>query len=395
MKRYSLVSIVLLLLISACNNVYDNVPQKYHALLDVAFRKAGNNSQQLKQSIRQVPIDEKEGMAFLISYMPQCDLDSISTNILLNNCHYAYVARHQFEWTQQLPDSVFMNDVLPYCCLNERRDDWRGDFYRRFSKYVVSCSNIFDAIDSVNQNIRKETGVEYNTNRKKADQSPYESIEQGMASCSGLSILLVNAFRSVGIPARIAGTPLWFDDSGNHNWVEVWIDGKWHLTEYYPEGLDQGWVVEKAGNSDPENRDYAIYAASFAPAETTFPLVWDTAIEWIYAENVSNRYIELARQQKNDRQLKENKMPVIIQTLKESNQPLSNSNRYSTKIAVFQDTTIVASGYTSGETQDLNNNLLFILKKNENYTVKYKRYSGKDTSCRFIPEKSNGNLFLF
>jgi hypothetical protein len=41
--------------------------------------------------------------------------------------------------------------------------------------------------------------------------SPSQVIAAGYASCTGLSIFLVNALRSVGIPARLAGAQMPFD----------------------------------------------------------------------------------------------------------------------------------------------------------------------------------------
>ena len=65
-----------------------------------------------------------------------------------------------------------------------------------------------------------------------------ESMETGLASCTGLSILLIDACRSVGVPARFVGTPLWADGSGNHSWVEIW-DGGWHFVgAAEPAGLE-------------------------------------------------------------------------------------------------------------------------------------------------------------
>lgn len=156
---------------------------------------------------------------------------------------YAYKARERFSWAKALPDSIFLNEVLPYVSLNENREEWRPDFYGRFSSYVANCQTIWEAIDSVNRNIRDEVRVDYNTKREKPDQSPYESMRQGMASCSGLSILLTDAFRAVGIPARVAGTPNWHDNRGNHNWCEVWVDGQWYFTEYYPNALNKAWFL--------------------------------------------------------------------------------------------------------------------------------------------------------
>ena len=49
----------------------------------------------------------------------------------------------------------------------------------------------------------------YATQRPKPDQSPYESAQAKFASCTGLSVIAVDAFRAVAIPARLAGVPLW------------------------------------------------------------------------------------------------------------------------------------------------------------------------------------------
>ena len=81
----------------------------------------------------------------------------------------------------------------------------------------------------LNRSVFPKLKVSYSTQRKKPHQSPSESIEQGKASCTGLSIILSDACRSVGIPARLVGTPLWTNNSGNHTWVEIWDDG-WHFT---------------------------------------------------------------------------------------------------------------------------------------------------------------------
>jgi len=75
------------------------------------------------------------------------------------------------------------------------------------------------AVEAVNACIASTVDVEYNTLREKTNQSPSESMRQHMASCTGLSILLVDALRSVGIPARFAGTAAWHDDRGNHSWT--------------------------------------------------------------------------------------------------------------------------------------------------------------------------------
>lgn len=358
-------------LFSCSGNKYPGVPPEYYKSLDKAMAAAGENAPELRKALDSCDARYKEGMAFLIAYMPERDLKELKAGFLINNVDYAYMVREQFPWTKNLPDFIFLNEVLPYACLNERRDEWRADFYGRFLQYVASCETLKEAIDSVNRNIRDELGVDYNTRREKPDQSPYESMRQGMASCSGLSILLADAFRAVGIPARVAGTPNWHDDRGNHNWVEVWIDGEWCFTEYYPNALNKAWFLADAGKAVGTDPKHAIYASSFKPADTYFPLVWDEDIRYVHAENVTDRYVGLYRTYEAAVREDGNHVPVRLMMLgKEEGSPASD-DRLAVNVDVFCGKEQVGGGRTAGPTQDMNDMLEFLLEKNRVYTFKY------------------------
>ncbi len=217
MSNYLRVFVTLLIptiLFYSCSTApYQNIPEAYHAKLDEAMLRAGSNAGELRKAIANAPAEQAEAVAFLIAYMPERDLLALPASFILENVEYAYQAKNRFAWGKTLPNEVFFNDVLPYCVLNETRDNWRKDFYQRFAKYLEGVTEITAAIDSVNKHIRNELLVDYNTQREKPDQSPYESMRQNMASCSGLSILLTDAFRAVAIPSRIAGTPNWYDNA--------------------------------------------------------------------------------------------------------------------------------------------------------------------------------------
>ena len=104
--------------------------------------------------------------------------------------------------------------------------------------------------------------------------------------------MLSDACRSVGVPARLAGTPLWANNSGNHTWVEIWYDG-WHFTgaaEPDPKGLDRAWFQDIAAEARKESARHAIYAASFRRTKLTFPLVWAPERKDVFAANVTDRY---------------------------------------------------------------------------------------------------------
>lgn len=365
--------------LSACSSGrYAGVPKEYHALIDRTIATAGDNAKELKKALKEVLRNEREGMAFLISYMPERDAKSLSADFLLENVQYAYKARAEFPWAKEVPDSVFLNDVVAYANLNENRESWRKDFYERFKKYVAPCKTMREAIDSVNKNVRDELLVDYNTKREKPDQAPYESMRQHMASCSGLSILLTDAFRAVGIPSRVAGTPAWHDDRGNHNWNEVWIDGQWRFTEYYPsDDLDQSWFLTDAGKAIKEDVRKAIYAASFKPTGSYFPLVWDEDIRYVHAENVTDRYTSLYRAQLSATPADGSHVALRVMVFKDKDHAEASGDRVATNLDVFKGDKQLYGGRSTGATQDMNDVLTFNVEKNQQYTVKFMNGKGE------------------
>lgn len=365
--------------LSACSSGrYAGVPKEYHALIDQTMNVAGDNAKELKKALKEVPRNEREAVAFLISYMPERDAKTLSSAFLLENVQYAYKARAEFPWAKEVPDSVFLNDVVAYANLNENRESWRKDFYERFKKYVAPCKTMREAIDSVNKNVRDELLVDYNTKREKPDQAPYESMRQHMASCSGLSILLTDAFRAVGIPSRVAGTPAWHDDRGNHNWNEVWIDGQWRFTEYYPsDDLDQSWFLTDAGKAIKEDVRKAIYAASFKPTGCYFPLVWDEDIRYVHAENVTDRYTSLYRAQLSATPADGSHVALRVMVFKDKDHAEASGDRVATNLDVFKGEKQLYGGRSTGATQDMNDVLTFNVEKNQQYIIKYMNGKGE------------------
>ncbi|MBK9568322.1 MAG: transglutaminase domain-containing protein [Saprospiraceae bacterium] len=351
-------------------------------VLEKIYSRAGSNAENIKNVIQNVPKNQKPGALFLLNHMPEKDITTLTSEFISDQLNWAYVARDEFSWCRTLPDSVFYNEVLPYCSLDENRDNWRLQFYKTFKPLVRDCRNLYQAIDSVNLNIQKVLGVDYNVKRSKVNNSPLQAISEKMATCTGLSFLLVNAFRSVGIPARIAGTPMWTNMRGNHSWVEVWINGEWYFTEYYPDGLNKSWFVADAGRADIQNPKHWIYAASYKPSQTYYPLVWDLASTEIHAENVTERYIRLYEKQMEKEKLMEDELwaEIVLYTSSTSNV------RISRKITIKSKDKEVDFGYSPSATDDLNKYLKVRLKKSTPYTLEYTDEQGKVLST----EKTTG-----
>ena len=258
-----------------------------------ALARAGANRAQLRDALRRVPPAQRPGLEFLIANMPDTDLTTLSAHFLLENLAVAYEAQKGAAWRDALPDDVFLNDVLPYACLNESRDDSRAMLRARCLPLIAGATTPGEAAQMINRKLFPLVGVKYSTERHRPDQAPLETLASGKATCSGLSILLVDACRAVGVPARVAGTPLWSDGSGNHTWVEVWDGGAWHFVgaaEPDDKGLDHAWFEHNASLAKRDMPANAIYASSFAKTGLAFPLVWAPGLHSVPAVNVTDRY---------------------------------------------------------------------------------------------------------
>ena len=201
-------------------------------------------------------------------------------------------ARERFAWAARVPEEIFFNDVLPYASIDEKREPWRRPFLELASPMVAGCQSASEAAQVLNRDFFKKIGVHYSTGRARPNQGPLESMAQGKASCTGLAIILVNACRAVGIPARVVGTPAWAGKPGNHTWVEVWDDG-WHFTgadEYDAAGLNRAWFTADAAAADGHGPEHAIYASSWKRTDRHFPLAWDPDERSVPAVDVTARY---------------------------------------------------------------------------------------------------------
>ncbi|MCA9172047.1 MAG: transglutaminase domain-containing protein, partial [Planctomycetales bacterium] len=326
-----------------------------------AIERAGDNRDEIVAAWNQVPRDQSAGMEFLIKYMPERDLTSLTTEYLLENVDYAYRAWRSAPWHEQVSEELFLNEVLPYASINERRDQWRKDFYDRFHPLVAEAKTPGEAAALLNQHVFNQVKVHYSTKRPKADQSPYESIDAGMASCTGLSILLIDACRAVGVPARFVGIPMWTDGSGNHSWVEVWDDG-WHFTgadEATGLDLDKAWFVDRAAQARADEPRHSIYAVSYRHTPTRFPLVWRRAGDYVRAVNVTERYLKQGSAVPADH------FAVMFRVLQGKSGDRCAANfriRNSAGDVVFQ-------GQTKDERFDANDHLTVPLPKDETFQV--------------------------
>ena len=146
--------------------VDDHIPKELSPLLKEPIKIAGNNSKELLRAVSQLSDEKADALIFLIKNMPERDLKNLTADYLVENVNYAFKARKDSEWASKVPKDIFLNDVLPYASINERRDRWRKDFYSRFSPLVKKCKSLEEAAQILNKEMWKMINVRYHARKR-------------------------------------------------------------------------------------------------------------------------------------------------------------------------------------------------------------------------------------
>ncbi len=243
-----------------------------------------------QQTLERTPEPARSDLACIIASTPRGALDQIGPEAAARHAVVMREAWQSAPWSDDVSEDLWRAAILPPTHISEAGERWCDVLISRLSS-VESKPDVQSTVRSLNAAIGETLGVHYHpTKRRAPDQGPLETMESGWSSCTGLSILLAGACRTRGIPARLAGTPLWIDQSGNHTWVEVWADGGWHHVEAAdPNSWDSAWFDAKAAQADGSDPMHRIYAV-MPGGPHVFPMAWDLDRTDIRAVDVTERY---------------------------------------------------------------------------------------------------------
>jgi hypothetical protein len=243
-----------------------------------------------QQALDQAEEPARSDLACIIASTPKAALEQIGPEGASRHAAAMREAWQSAPWSDDVSEELWRAAILPPTHVSEAGERWCDIVVSRLAT-VESQPDVQSTVRRLNAAIGDTLGVHYHpTKRRAPDQGPLETMESGWSSCTGLSILLANACRTRGIPARLAGTPLWIDDSGNHTWVEVWADGRWHHVESAdPNSWDTAWFDAKAAQADASDPMHRIYAV-MPGGPCVFPLAWDLDRTDIRAVDVTEHY---------------------------------------------------------------------------------------------------------
>ena len=165
-------------------------------------------------------------MKYLYVTAPYSDLVNYTFEEIQDFASHGLFLYNTLDRVKELPEEMFLNYILDHRVNEEEVLPCRSFFWNEL-KDRIEGKNAKDAAIEVNYWCAEEATYHSGDDRTLPALTVYR---RGYGRCGEESVFLVNALRSVGIPARQVYVPRWSHCDDNHAWVELWCDGKWYFT---------------------------------------------------------------------------------------------------------------------------------------------------------------------
>jgi len=216
--------------------------EKYPPEVQRVLNACGSNEKELERFLETYPQGDKRRKAaeFIVGNLPLFDAASLNASQLKENLEYAFLAKKIMPWGDRIPWDIFLYFVLPHRISQEPPEAWRREFFEELAPLLCQRTDMDLAALEINKWYCEQ--VQYRPTSAR-DLGPLSLCRRGWGRCEEQNVLFIAAARSVCIPARQCYTPFWQHADGNHAWVEIWVDGKWHFLDAGTpqEALDQPW----------------------------------------------------------------------------------------------------------------------------------------------------------
>lgn len=225
--------------------------------LEDALRRAGENRSELKDALNGASSEERPWVEFLLTRAPQLDLVNATADHFLETVRAALAAREELVYVRDLDPDMWAEFVLSPRVAEEDADHWRPEFYETLLPMVAEARHTAEAVEIVHNWYREGNGgepwIDFLVSESR-DQSPRQLFEIAVGRCYEMNLTFTALLRSIGVPARVAGTAWWLTGDFYHYWVEYWDSER------------RTWRYHESTRNNPEalsanNRPYpAIYA---------------------------------------------------------------------------------------------------------------------------------------
>lgn len=184
---------------------------------------------------------------YLYITMPYSDFGNYTFETFLDYAEHGVWLWKNRESVRKLPETIYLNYVLAHRVNEEEVAPCRSLFFKVIGSRIDGMS-VKEAALEVNFWCAEEATYQSTDARTLCALTVYR---RGNGRCGEESVFMVNALRSVGIPARQVYAPRWSHCDDNHAWVEIWCDGNWYfLGACEPEMvLDKGWFTNASSRA--------------------------------------------------------------------------------------------------------------------------------------------------
>ena len=258
---------------------------------------------------KNVHFEEEQVVEVLGNNLVTTDLpDGLDNGIVQQSIQMTLDTKTDYYWTRDIPKDIFLEYVLPFVNVDEARNNWRPIMKEALNPTLQNLLmmrkrlSVEEVVEAVNQslwtafkNINDGKKIEFRSGQTPLIYDPMSVILHGYASCTGLSIMFVDALRTSGIPARLAGTPAWNGkmENGNHSWVEFYSvsKGEWIFLEPMTKGIPYDPCSYWFCNKSHFDGNTLVFAARYKrPAGENyihFPMQWDRHNTYVVGEERS------------------------------------------------------------------------------------------------------------
>jgi len=250
----------------------------------------------MQREARDDTVTEADAISYMKQWKPK--EDGMSEEFFKVNAQLALKAR-ELPYGKQVSQKMFLSYVLPYAHFDEPRDDWRPRMYETLLPFVKNKQTLQEAAEALFPAWGNAFGkqLQFKGNMTPQCMAPLtQTLTNGYASCTGMSIFLADCMRAVGIPARIVGVNEWNrPEKGNHNWVEVWMGDHWNFVDAVPTGdlvtWNQTWFVDQAKKQSSVPAEHAIMSPLWgSEAHSIYNMSWRIPSAFVPAIDVTANY---------------------------------------------------------------------------------------------------------
>lgn len=190
--------------------------------------------------------------------LTNADWYEVDSTLLLDAFYSTLEARKKFAWDRNLPEDIYLKYVVPLRIESEPLQNFRRKFLEEIGPLLTPVDSLAQAALEVN--LYLGVRVKFKSSDP-TDQGPLTTLSSGFGRCEEMTILAIDALRSVGIPARPVWVPAFSDTDNNHVWVEVFTEDGWkYMGGAEPKTrLNEAWFdkkVPRAGIVLTMGRDY-------------------------------------------------------------------------------------------------------------------------------------------